>query len=488
VTIVVFILPINNDPNWLRWYRYVALAIGLLVSVLTGLVVARRIGAKYAAPASANPRVYGELRARWEDLSTRVAAYCPPDPASHTDPQTLSAQFAAWLATQPVPNPDPQTVPAQFAAWLAAQPAADTDSQIAACSTAEAHRCFIGTELGVLPRENGIPSQATGARWVLGTGFIDLWAHLHSAEEALFLVQPEAEVIANGASDEMRLKDSGIDNSTDYLDKLRWAVVTLGGGQYLSGYPPLPTIEPEDQTPEAKHQARAVLREVRRVINEYRDARREGLVRSRNQLLWTGIVTSLAAYALLAIAVLTVPDGRVGREAIIAAAAFFLVGAVVGLFDQLRRGSGTETAPEEDYGVTRARLLYIPLLSGLAAVGGVLVTAMLYGTLNNTIPPNEAAAATPGATATATVVATPGATVVVEATVTPTPEPEGVREFTPDVPALDSVFDLQENRFSLLIAAVFGLTPGLLVERLQNQATRYTSELQSTSAQSIRRT
>jgi len=164
----------------------------------------------------------------------------------------------------------------------------------------------------------------------------------------------------------------------------------------------------------------------------------------------------------------------VGREAILAAAAFFLVGAVVGLFDQLRRGSGTETAPEEDYGVARARLLYVPLLSGLAAVGGVLVTAMLYGTLNNTIPPNEAAAATPSPT-------------VVAATVTPTPEPEGVREFTPEVPALERVFDFQENRFSLLIAAVFGLTPGLLVARLQNQATRYTSELQSTSAQSISR-
>jgi hypothetical protein len=454
VTIIIFILPINNDPNWVRWYRYIALAAGHLVSTLTRLAVAARIGAEYAAPASTNPRVYGELRARWEDLSTRFAAYCPPEPAAGTDPQTLSAQFAAWLA---------------------AQPAADTNSQIAACSTAQAHRCFIGTELGVFPREDGIPRQASGARWVLGTGFIDLWAHLHSAEEALFLVQPEAEVVGNGATDEMRLKDSGIDNSTDYLDKLRWGVATLGGGKYLSGSPPLPMITEVDQTPDHKHRARVVLREVRRVINEYRDARREGLVRARNQLLWTGTVTGLAAYPLLAVAVLTVPNGPVGRKAIVAAAAFFLVGAVVGLFDQLRRGSGTETAPEEDYGLARARLLYIPLLSGLAAVGGVLVTAMLYGTLSDTIPPHEAAAATPGPT------------VVPAAAATPPAEPAGVREFTPEVPSLERVFDLQENRFSLVIAAVFGLTPGLLVERLQNQATRYTSELQSTSAQSIRR-
>jgi hypothetical protein len=182
-----------------------------------------------------------------------------------------------------------------------------------------------------------------------------------------------------------------------------------------------------------------------------------------------------------------VPDGRVGREAIIAAAAFFLVGAVVGLFDQLRRGSGTETAPEEDYGLARARLLYIPLLSGLAAVGGVLVTAMLYGTLNDTIPPNEVAAATPPPAVVVAAAATPSATTVPAAAATPPAGSAGVRGFTPDVPALDRVFDLQDNRFSLVIAAVFGLTPGFLVDRLQNQAARYTSELQSTSAQSIRR-
>jgi hypothetical protein len=539
-TIVVFILPITGDIDWDQRYRYVALVIGLLISTLIGVAVVLLIGAKYATPASANSRVYGEVRARWEDLNARLAACCPPEPAPQTDLQTWPAQFAAWLAAQPAnpnqqtvptqfaawlaaraasspepetwpaqfaawlaaqstPNPDEEAVPAQFVAWLAAQFNADTvRAQITACATARAHACFVGTELGVLPRVDGDPSsgrQATGGRWVLGTGFIDLWAHLHRAEEALFLVQPEAEVVGNGAIDEMRLKDSGIDNSTDYLDKLRWAVATLGGGKYLSGSPPLPTLTEVDQTPQAKHRARVILGGVRRVINEYRDARREGLVRARNQLLWTGTVTGLAAYTLLAMAVLTVPDGWAGREAIIAAAAFFLVGAVVGLFDQLRRGSGTETAPEEDYGLARARLLYIPLLSGLAAVGGVLVTAMLYGTLNDTIPPNEAAAATPAPAVVVAAAATPSATAVPAAAATPpagvrefTPDvpAAGVREFTPDVPALDRVFDLQDNRFSLVIAAVFGLTPGLLVERLQNQATRYTSELQSTSAQSIR--
>jgi len=97
------------------------------------------------------------------------------------------------------------------------------------------------------------------------------------------------------------------------------------------------------------------------------------------------------------------------------------------------------------------------------------------------------ATATLSPTAASAAATTPSPTAVVAATVTPTPEPPGVREFTPEVPPLERVFDLQENRFSLLIAAVFGLTPGLLVERLQNQATRYTSELQSTSAQSTLR-
>ena len=105
-------------------------------------------------------------------------------------------------------------------------------ARTAACSAAWAHHDFIGTELGVMDRDSGVTP--SGPRWVLGSGFISLWDHLHSAEEALFLVQSEEEVIGNGISDEMRLKDSGIDNNTDYLDKLRWGVVMLGGGKYLS--------------------------------------------------------------------------------------------------------------------------------------------------------------------------------------------------------------------------------------------------------------
>ncbi len=220
----------------------------------------------------------------------------------------------------------------------------------------------------------------------------------------------------------------------------------------------------------APDRARVILRDIRQGINEYRDARREGFVRSRNHPMWTGTVTGIAAYVLLGIAILTVS----GREAIVAAVAFFLVGAGIGLFDQLRRGSGAETATEEDYGFERARLLYTPLLSGMAAVGGVVVTAMLFGTLTST---NVGAAPASAATAAPTAAAPPTAESA------QAQEPPGVRVGDSEVPSLGRIFDLDEDRFGLVIAAVFGLTPGLLVNRLQNQAARYTSELQGTAAQ-----
>ena len=486
-TVVVFILPVNpQHDRWHQWYRYVALAAGLLVSSLTGLALAF-FYRKATAPSTVNPRVYGELRDRWNGLHARLQAYCPRTPTEVTGD-------TRWALA-----PRPEDVGAD---------AATVRARDAACSAAWAHHDFIGTELGVIerPRDGGGGLRpSTGARWVLGTGFIDLWGHLHSAEQDLFLVQPEVEVSGNGVCDEMRLKDSGIDNSTDFIDKLRWGVTTLGGGKYLAASPPLPEIDPAKVTEIDRERARVMLREVRRGIDEYRDSRREGLVRARNQLLWTGTVTGIAAYVLLGVAVLTVAHGEQGRQAILAAVAFFLVGAAIGLFDQLRRGWGTETATEEDYGLTRARLLYTPLLSGLAAVGGVVVTAMLYGTLNGTIvtaaqdgtatatPTGTIVAGAPVATATPTPSPTPIATPVTTATApatappTPTPEPPGVRQPVEEVPSLGRIFDLDEDRFGLVIAAVFGLTPGLLVSRLQNQATRYTSDLQSTSAQSTSR-
>jgi hypothetical protein len=289
---------------------------------------------------------------------------------------------------------------------------------------------------------------------VLGTGYIDIWHRLHAAEEALFLVKPEVEVAGDGLYDVMRLKDSNINNSVDHIDKVRWAVTLFDASSYLSSPPPLPAIDDDKNTPQAKTQARVVLREVRHVINQYRDDRREGLVRTRNNLLLTGTVTGVIGFLLLALVVLRSVDD----STVVAAIAFYLVGATVGLFNQLSTGWGDGGATEEDYGLNQARLLFTPMLSGLAAIGGVLVTTMLYATLSGPIVTTPEGSGTDGTPATVNL----------------------------SVPQVHDIFDLDEGRFGLVIAAVFGLTPGLLVDRLKGEAEKYKADLQSSNAQGNR--
>jgi hypothetical protein len=51
------------------------------------------------------------------------------------------------------------------------------------------------------------------------------------------------------------------------------------------------------------------------------------------------------------------------------------------------------------------------------------------------------------------------------------------------VPTSSEIFSLTDNRFGLVVAAVFGLTPDLLINRLQGQADRFKTDLQNTSVQ-----
>jgi hypothetical protein len=255
------------------------------------------------------------------------------------------------------------------------------------------------------------------------------------------------DVAGDGLYDEMRLKDSHINNSVDYIDRLRWALGHLKvGGRYLLNHPGEPVVKEEEITPRSRAQARVALREVRHIINQYRDTRRDGLVRTRINLMVAGTLTGLIASLLLAMAVLR----GVEQPALVAAMTFYLVGATVGLVDQMNRGWDDSGATEEDYGLTQARLLFTPLQSGLAALGGVLITAMLYATLSGPIVTS----------------------------------PETGTELA--VPQMSEILDLDSGRFGLVIAAVFGLTPRLFVDRLKGQAEKYKADLQSSNAQGNR--
>ena len=107
----------------------------------------------------------------------------------------------------------------------------------------------------------------------------------------------------------------------------------------------------------------------------------------------------------------------------------------MGLFNQLYLDASAETATE-DYGLTTARLLHTPLFSGLAAVGGVLLIPILTSGVNGAQPSLS----------------------------------------------LAKVFNLTQTPFSFVLAAIFGLTPTVLISRLHQEAEQYKADLKSSES------
>jgi len=111
-----------------------------------------------------------------------------------------------------------------------------------------------------------------------------------------------------------------------------------------------------------------------------------------------------------------------------AATAFYMAGAVSGLFGRFYNEVNTNTAID-DFGLSLARLIATPLLSGLAGIGGVIITLVLSDTLTST------------------------------ASIT-----------------LESMFKIDLG--TLLTAAAFGLAPNLIISGLQQRTAKYATDLQ----------
>jgi hypothetical protein len=304
-------------------------------------------------------------------------------------------------------------------ARLAAVPAA---SRTSVFGEALDHRHFIAAEL-----ESG------GPRWIAGVGYIALWQRIHRAEEALIDIEPRSQVILDALNDEWRLQDSTVDHAADLqadLEAARQYLVTLRVADSAA------TNGVRSET-----EARAIVRKVRYAIDDFRDKRRAALVRARNLLMATMIITELFAFTLLALAVVN----RAPRAAVVAGIVFYLVGALVGLFNRLAQQVNAGTMAE-GYSLSGVRLVLTPTLSGMAAVGGVALTGML--TMS-------------------------GITSLVQPAGTGTTAPIAV-------PVLADIFDLDKFRIGLLIAALFGGTPALLSGRLQQLTDQYQNDLKST--------
>jgi hypothetical protein len=231
----------------------------------------------------------------------------------------------------------------QCSAWASwCSPAKNGIAQ-SGCSEAAKHL--------VAARQQLASRDAGDSRWITGSGYVAVAARLHRVEEELLLAIPIEALSAAAEDDALRIVGSPIGGGT----KLAKMLETVRAG--LTG-----------QDPEG-HRWHAQV--VRRAINKYRDDRAEGLVRAKNRLVRTIFITGGATYLLLALALwLGAPKTAIGYVS-----ALYLVGAVVGLFLQLRSDAKRDSAVE-DYGLATVRLVHIPLLSGIAAVAGVGLTGL----------------------------------------------------------------------------------------------------------------
>jgi hypothetical protein len=223
-----------------------------------------------------------------------------------------------------------------------------------------------------------------------------------------------------------------LDELTDYLS----ASANVHSRQDLSVVETVVTRMRDQSTlrpPEFVAEARLLVSTIRETINEYRDDSRAGLVRARNQLGWTCIVTALCAYAVVWLAVAT----GVPAAALQVGVAYFLVGALVGLFSRLHSDLGADTATD-DYGLSTMRLIAAPQLAGVAAVTGVALLALTGMTGGDGVG-NQ---------------------------------------------GLQKAFELPLQGANMLAAAAFGLAPGLLIDRLKQQTESLKGNLQATVPQS----
>lgn len=294
-----------------------------------------------------------------------------------------------------------------------------------ALSEANAHLTYVHDEL----ESDG--SRAS-IRWALATGYLSVLSSLHRAEEALIVVEPTDAVVGDALHDALSLEDSTIDNSDRLLRILRSALDTVSPDTsvFLIAGTPVMTNPEHPMDPKV---ARQTLREVRFAINQYVEDKLGSLLRARNRLIWTMLAVGVATYLLLGLAL----AAAVPVPQVLAVTVFYLVGAIVGLFNRLRLEVG-RSAAVEDFGLSMARLVVTPLLSGLAAVAGVYLVA-----------------------------------------VAPSLFPTG-QTAVPKPPTLSEVFNLGTNAVGLVYAAIFGLAPNTLTNRLAAASAQIERQIAST--------
>jgi hypothetical protein len=428
---------LHLDPHS-KWYTLISS--GLLAAILW-LVVAL-LYTPFSTAKVANMRSYGLLRGRLCQLKANLDIEGPDN-----ELEMLEAKFADIKTAVDKIKEIKRNIPS------------NTSCQCNQAAQTDALACYIDIS-------KMFHQSPTGLLWVLSTGYLNAWSLMHHAEEALIEFECIEEVVREAMHDKLAIQGSTISGKDELLDKLVQAVTVLDPAAevYFKEHQPdknsavinelteafkqkafkqlmvqngLDSDIKSKPGPNAASVARVALREVRSTLNDFRDKSREEIVRARNKLLASIALTGVVTHILLAIAILTsdMPDNKHPATAIMAAAAFYLTGAVTGLFGRFYRESVAGTATD-DFGFAIVRLVATPLLSGLAGVGGVLFTVMLAALGGSAV----------------------GDTMHQQIT-------------------LNSIFSLDPRL--LFAAAIFGLTPNLLIKGLQDKAQKYETDIQS---------
>jgi hypothetical protein len=290
------------------------------------------------------------------------------------------------------------------------------------------------------------------------------------------------DAVAKAAAETKKVERPTSVASPGYWNGVKQSLLALIGR--ASGSPTKPAT---DEKPEvgsddcaAERRSRTIIQSIHRSLNTYRGTRWSELGRARWQLVLTTTVAGVVAFLLLALALIR----GVHPEQLMTGWAYFLVGAVAGLFLRLYLAS-RESQVNDDYGLEAARVYQTPLLSGMAAVIGVVLMASVAGSNLSQVlapegetsattaivvsaEPTDEASETPSATPTATAEASGGVTATAS-------EPPSAAQST--TATLAGAFDLVAYPAGLVLALAFGLTPNLVLRRLGVSASKAKEEL-----------
>jgi len=211
-----------------------------------------------------------------------------------------------------------------------------------------------------------------GLHW-LSTGYVNLWDRVNEADEAIIDVLPCETVIESAKYEELRLKNSMVSESEDLHTPLKKAIKTLSPANAMDTVSSDPNCSGPSTaingqvSQQSEHEARANIRIVKAALHKFTNERWDGLVRARNQLMVTAFLTAFFTYILVIIAILAHAPPMNTLDAMV----FYFLGAIVGLFGRLFDERNVDTVID-DYGLSMARIIVTPLISGLAALVGVL--------------------------------------------------------------------------------------------------------------------